>query len=863
MKRIYFLFLIIFFLTVPVKLSAQTYINILPGTTVEVGEEVYFDAMHYSGQLSDTVQCEWDFGDGYTLKAGYPAESTFETGICATHYFMRPGEFKIKFTASGFNMTTSPPTRVNLLASDSVAITVTGEAPAVGFELWHAPFHARTAQYLYAVVPSGYSPSQVTARVEKIGGGFSQELTGTTEGEKQKFLLQNASLSSGNYVITAELKSGETVVSRIREKFLKLYDGPPAVGINENNAFVLNGSSLFFPISPYMLNGSNAPLWSRVANTLHTEGYYAEHTKDTWVDYIDVGDALNMMTIGPGRWRGFKSSPYTRNSDLDSLVMYTAQGKNSTGLLAWCWDDEPNMGGRYLRVPAHVLAGWNYRTNLEDPQHPCTQQLYGFDWNAHYNPRTGTHPYTFMRGSSQFGGKKTLIADFFTHDAYPIEYKEHISMTSDSRGVIDIWLENLDNFDWDMGGLVPLGTFIEPQNVTVFQRMSGTTYLTEWDAGPTPGDVRTQAWGSLIHGMKFIGYFQHFAPTPAENFSAMAELKEAVTGLTDVILSAPSSIVVTHNANTRGNRVDVMVREHGSDVYFFAARISEPESEWNEVYEPETIDFQLNTGVGLSSAYDELTKYRWEHIKLDASEGQTEFVFTVPEGGIEPGHFIVSSVKNPVSSGAPDSLYDRWTGKGYPTVYDMQGNLKYGFDDGSGNITPLYSWESVAGTIDYSTGQVHLTIQPGMPAGKGFVQAAYAPANRQAQAVSMSSGIISDVLERNAVRIYRIPSATEVNQDDNTVKRFELNQNYPNPFNPNTKITYTIVGTRHAVSLRIYDILGREIAVLVNDVKNAGDHTVEWNGKNAAGKQVGSGVYFYRLKTDNGFVITRKMVFLR
>ncbi|MBN1398446.1 MAG: T9SS type A sorting domain-containing protein [Bacteroidetes bacterium] len=862
MKTLNILFLIVFCLTAAAILSAQTHINVLPGTSVEAGEEVYFDAMYFSNQISDSVQCEWDFGDGYTLKAGYPAGTTFETGICATHYFMNPGEFKVKFTASSFNMITSPPTRVNLLASDSVAITVTGEAPAAGFELWHAPFHARTAQYLYAVVPAGYNPSQVTARVEKIGGGFLQELTGTTEGERQKFLLQNASLSSGNYVVIAELKNGETVVSRIREKFSKPYDGAPAVGINENNAFILNGTTLFYPISPYMLNGSNAPLWRRVANTLHTEGYYAEHTKDTWVDYIGAGNALNMMTIGPGRWRGFKPVPYPRNSDLDSLIIYTAQGKNSVGLLAWCWDDEPNMGGRYLRVPAHVLAGWNYRTSLEDPQHPCTHQFYGFDWNAHYNPRTGENPYTFMRGASQFGGRKTLIADFFTHDAYPLEYKEHISMNYNNRGVIDIWLENLDNFNWDMAGLVPLGTFIEPQNVTVFQRMSGTTYLTEWDAGPTPGDVRTQAWGSLIHGMKFIGYFQHFAPAPAENFSAMAELKEAVTALTPVILSASPSTVVTHNANTRGNRVDVMAREFGSDTYIFAARISEPESEWDEVYEPETIDFQLNTGTGLSSAYDELAKYRWKYLKLDASEGQTEFVFTVPEGGIEPGHFIVSSVKNPVSTGTLDSLYDRWTGKGYPTAYDMQGNLKYGFDDGAGNITPLYSWESVGGTIEYSTGQVHLTIQPGIPAGNGFVQIAYAQANRQADAISMAGGIITDVLERNAVRIYRIPSATGDKSGENTVKKFELCQNYPNPFNPKTVISYKL-GVKSEVVLKIYDILGREIVTLVNEFKDAGNYTVEWNGRDSAGRQAVSGVYFYRLKTGNGFVSTKKMILIK
>jgi len=69
---------------------------------------------------------------------------------------------------------------------------------------------------------------------------------------------------------------------------------------------------------------------------------------------------------------------------------------------------------------------------------------------------------------------------------------------------------------------------------------------------------------------------------------------------------------------------------------------------------------------------------------------------------------------------------------------------------------------------------------------------------------------------------------------------FCLYQNYPNPFNPSTKIKFDIptVGTRHAVSLRIYDILGREIATLVNGQLNAGTYEIEWNASNYP-----SGVY--------------------
>ncbi len=856
MKTINFSFILfLVLLTIYSHTFAQTKINVLPQTNVEVGEAVYFDALFYAKTFSDTLQFEWDFGDGYRLYADSDG-NPFETGLCAVHYFMNPGVYKVKLKASSFNMSIAPPVRISLITTDSVSITVTGEAPLPDFELWHAPFHARISQYIYAKVPEGYTPSQVVARVESIGGEYSQELAGTTVNNKQRFLLHNASLPAGDYVVIAELKNGETIVSTIREKFTKPYDGAPIVGINENNAFVLNGSSLFFPISPFMLNGSACPLWNRVSNTLHTEGYYLTHTPATWKDYVSVGNAQNMMSVGPLRWAGFIETTYTRNSSLDSILQYIRQAKDSPGLLGWCWDDEPQLGGRYMRVPAHVLAGWDYRTRLEDPQHPTTQQYYGFDWLPYYNPSTGEHQYSFMRNAYAFGGKKTFLADFFTHDAYLIEYKEHLSLDNANRGVVDLWLEGLDNFTWNMADLVPLGTFIEPQNVTSFQRMSGTSYLTQWDAGPTPGDIRTQAWGAIVHGMKYLGYFQFFSPTPADNLSAMGELKEAVTALTPVILSGPSSRVMTHNCNTRGNRVDIMIRENGNDVYVFAVRISEPESEWNEVNEPEKIIFELNTGMNVSAAYDELDKYRWNYIKLDAAEGQTTFNFTVPEGGIIPNSLIISAVKNSPSGTMPDSLYDRWTGKGYPTALDIIGNLKYGVDNGSGTITPLFSWENVSGTVNYSSGEVHLTFAQGIPEGKGNVQVAYAPANREARTISVNGGVIHDELERNAVRIYRIPVSTNVENIKGKADNTQLEQNYPNPVNQVTNIEYKLA-KQSKVTLKIYDMNGREISTLVDETKPAGTHKITFNTGNLP-----AGIYFYRLTAGENSSV-KKMIIVK
>ncbi len=99
-------------------------------------------------------------------------------------------------------------------------------------------------------------------------------------------------------------------------------------------------------------------------------------------------------------------------------------------------------------------------------------------------------------------------------------------------------------------------------------------------------------------------------------------------------------------------------------------------------------------------------------------------------------------------------------------------------------------------------------------------------------------------------------------------KEFALEQNYPNPFNPTTKIRFTIPIVRdenlRPIQLKVYDILGNEIATLVNKEQPAGYYEVDFNGNNFA-----SGVYIYRLIADpesssgHGFVSTKKMILIR
>ena len=98
-------------------------------------------------------------------------------------------------------------------------------------------------------------------------------------------------------------------------------------------------------------------------------------------------------------------------------------------------------------------------------------------------------------------------------------------------------------------------------------------------------------------------------------------------------------------------------------------------------------------------------------------------------------------------------------------------------------------------------------------------------------------------------------------QPAQTPETFALYQNYPNPFNPTTSIRYDLP-QKSRVTLSIFNILGQEVARLVDDVEAAGQHTVRWDATSRAGVPVSSGVYFYKIKTTD-FEKIHKMLLVR
>jgi len=141
----------------------------------------------------------------------------------------------------------------------------------------------------------------------------------------------------------------------------------------------------------------------------------------------------------------------------------------------------------------------------------------------------------------------------------------------------------------------------------------------------------------------------------------------------------------------------------------------------------------------------------------------------------------------------------------------------------------------------------------------------YFPIRIKKIAIALNSSKTVDAIYRGTIYLDNLrikypndPTSLETNY---IPSKFQLQQNYPNPFNPCTTIEYSFphseLGSSDpiSVSLIVYDILGHEVSTLVNEKQNPGSYKVEFNGKNLA-----TGIYFYRLKVGNIVDSKRKTV---
>jgi len=134
---------------------------------------------------------------------------------------------------------------------------------------------------------------------------------------------------------------------------------------------------------------------------------------------------------------------------------------------------------------------------------------------------------------------------------------------------------------------------------------------------------------------------------------------------------------------------------------------------------------------------------------------------------------------------------------------------------------------------------------------------------RQSMAVALVAGDSPEAIRLMAERAQAAYGGLTGVDDDRTAlpSVVELHQNYPNPFNPSTTIRFALKGSGPSI-LAVYNITGQRVRTLVDRVLPAGEHSVIWDGRDEAGAEAASGLYFYRL-TTSGQELTRKMVLLK
>ena len=184
-----------------------------------------------------------------------------------------------------------------------------------------------------------------------------------------------------------------------------------------------------------------------------------------------------------------------------------------------------------------------------------------------------------------------------------------------------------------------------------------------------------------------------------------------------------------------------------------------------------------------------------------------------------------------------DSLSSEWQGETFTET------VIYGFYQGDMVfVEPMI-------TLDYLQSNPNVTLKVKQP--QSYQKEGYYPTNYSIEydAAEQEYNIfIKDFVFSGA--------ATTVEEELNNPKEFYLTQNYPNPFNPTTIVQYA-VSSRQFVTLKVYDVLGNELATLVNEEKPIGSYEVEFNATGLP-----SGIYFYRLKAGS-FFETKKMVLMK
>lgn len=461
---------------------------------------------------------------------------------------------------------------------DDITVSASKSAnPTAGLTVRHAYPTNRTAMKVQTYL---WGAASTDSLVVSIDGAATTTIV--NPGTYQEPVVQLSGLSAGSHTLQVALEdsSGATRVSSSEN--ITAYGGTPTVAIDENNNLVRGGHKIF-PVTGWFLGGNALP-WFQAGYTNAggwATGYDSTYTATTYQQYLESSlDCLStgMTMMGPLNQRiqgTCAASDTTCATEAAGYAAYAAALKNHQCVLAWTGFDEASVQGWSVSR----LQGAMNAVHSNDNNHPFTYD-------------DASYPYLHLEWYYP-----ALVADIYSTDNYPLCYA--IPLHAQKKQMSD-WVAMLDRDARANYGLVPNFNILELYKFTG-GNFDCTSNNSVTNTAVSAATIYNEAWMAVIHGRKGIGWYDNgsattnYAPVCASDAAGscfptgpqnhIEKFVSAIASITpDVVLAAPTGRTVASNRTTNcnstgpvlGQRVDAAVREDSSNVWVFAARLTDP-----------------------------------------------------------------------------------------------------------------------------------------------------------------------------------------------------------------------------------------------------------------------------------------------